>query len=159
MIAVLQLDSKGSTLQVVIFNLSDERYGVETSQVKEIIRVQEITKISNAPEFIEGVINLRGQITTIINLRKRFGMEPKHMDNKTRIIVFEYNGSTIGMMDTVTEVKYLSVEDMEELPSIITARTESKFLRGVGKLPDGLLILIDLNRVLEGEEFEIVTSS
>ncbi|MBO8181007.1 MAG: chemotaxis protein CheW [Archaeoglobus sp.] len=147
-----------STLQLVIFNLGNERYGVETSQVKEIIRVEEITAIPNAPEFIEGVINLRGQITTIINLRKRFGMEPKPIDNDTRIIVFEHNGSTIGMMvDTVTEVKYLAKENIDELPEIITSRTESKFLRGVGKLPDGLLILIDLGKVLSGEELSVVS--
>jgi purine-binding chemotaxis protein CheW len=147
---MLQLDSKDSTLQVVIYRLGNERYGVETSQVKEIIRVGEITSIPNAPDYVEGVINLRGQITTIINLRKRFGMEPKDVDNDTRIIVFDHNGSTVGMMvDTVTEVKYLSISDIEALPSTITARSESKFLKGVGKLPDGLLILVDLNKILE----------
>ena len=150
------MDSARSTLQVVIFNLGNERYGVETSQVKEIIRAEEITAIPNAPEFIEGVINLRGQITTIVNLRKRFGMEPKPIDNDTRIIVFEHTGSTVGMMvDTVTEVKYLSKENIEELPNLITARSESKFLRGIGKLPDGLLILVDLDKVLHGEEYEL----
>ncbi|WP_202319878.1 chemotaxis protein CheW [Archaeoglobus neptunius] len=151
-------ESSSATLQVVIFSLGNERYGVETSQVKEIIRVEEITSIPNAPDFIEGVINLRGQITTIINLRKRFGMKPKPIDNDTRIIVFEHNGSTIGMMvDTVTEVRYLSKEHIDELPSIVTAGARSKFLRGVGKLPDGLLILVDLNRLQE-EEYELLSS-
>jgi len=155
---MLQMDFQNSTIQVVIFNLDNERYGVETSQVKEIIRVEEITAIPNAPEFIEGVINLRGQITTIVNLRKRFGMEPKPIDNDTRIIVFEHNGSIIGMMvDTVTEVKYLSKENIDELPGIITSRAESKFLRGVGKLPDGLLILIDLGKVLSEEELSAIS--
>ncbi len=139
-----------STLQLVIFNLGDEKYGVETSQVKEIIKVEEITSIPNAPDYVEGVINLRGQITTIINLRRRFGMEPKPIDNDTRIIVFEHKGSTIGMMvDTVTEVRYLAKKDIEELPNIVTNRSESKFLTGVGKLPDGLLILVDLEKVME----------
>ncbi|RLI71650.1 chemotaxis protein CheW, partial [Archaeoglobales archaeon] len=80
---LLQLDADASTIQVVVFKLGNERYGVETSQVKEIIRVEEITRIPNAPDFVEGVINLRGQITTIINLRKRFGMEPKEIDTNT----------------------------------------------------------------------------
>ncbi len=147
-----------STLQLVIFNLGDEKYGVETSQVKEIIKVEEITSIPNAPDYVEGVINLRGQITTIINLRRRFGMEPKPIDNDTRIIVFEHKGSTIGMMvDTVTEVKYLPKENIDELPSIITPKAESKFLRGIGKLPDGLLILIDLGKVLSEEELSAVS--
>lgn len=147
---MLQMNSQNTTIQVVIFKLGDERYGVETSQVKEIIKVEEITSIPNAPDYVEGVINLRGQITTIINLRRRFGMEPKPIDNDTRIIVFEHKGSTIGMMvDTVTEVRYLAKKDIEELPNIVTNRSESKFLTGVGKLPDGLLILVDLEKVME----------
>ena len=152
---MLQMNSQNTTIQVVIFKLGDERYGVETSQVKEIIRVEEITSIPNAPDYVEGVINLRGQITTIINLRKRFGMEPKPIDNNTRIIVVEFENAVIGMMvDTVNEVKYLSTADIEALPSIITAREEAKFLKGVGKLPDGLLIMIDLNKVLSEDEVE-----
>ncbi len=143
------------TVQVIVFKLGDERYGVEISQVREIIKPTQITRIPNAPDFVEGVINLRGQITTIINLRKRFGMEPKPIDNDTRIIVVEYDNAVIGMMvDVVNEVKYLSKEDIEPLPSIVTARSEAKFLKGVGKLPDGLLILIDLNKVLSDEEVE-----
>ena len=143
------------TVQVIVFNLGGERYGVDVSQVREIIKPSQITRIPNAPDFIEGVINLRGQITTIVNLRKRFGMEPKPIDNDTRIIVVEFDNAAIGMMvDTVTEVKYLSTSDIEPLPDIITAREEAKFLKGVGKLPDGLLIMIDLNKVLSEDEME-----
>ncbi len=135
--------------QFVVFNLGSEKYGVEISQVREIIKPTQITRIPNAPDFVEGVINLRGQITTIINLRKRFGMEPKPIDNDTRIIVFESGDSTIGVMvDNVAEVRNVSSRDIEPLPSMVTARSEAKFLKGVGKLPDGLLILIDLNKVL-----------
>lgn len=146
---------KGESVQVIVFKLGEERYGVDISQVREIIRPTQITRIPNAPDFVEGVINLRGQITTIVNLRKRFGMPPKPIDNDTRIIVVEYNSAVIGMMvDTVNEVKYLSQKDIEALPSIITSRNEAKFLKGVGKLPDGLLILIDLNKVLNEGEVE-----
>ncbi|ADC65238.1 CheW protein [Ferroglobus placidus DSM 10642] len=145
----------GDIVQVIVFNLGDERYGVDISQVREIIKPTEITRIPNAPEFVEGVINLRGQITTIINLRKRFNLEPKPIDQNTRIIVVEHDGAVIGMMvDNVTEVKYLSKSDIEELPPVITAKSEAKFLKGIGKLPDGLLILIDLNKVLNEEEYE-----
>lgn len=146
---------KGETVQVIVFRLGEERYGVDISQVREIIRPSQITRIPNAPDFVEGVINLRGQITTIVNLRKRFGMSPKPIDNDTRIIVVEHNNAIIGMMvDTVNEVKYLPQKDIEALPSIITAREEARFLKGVGKLPDGLLILIDLNKVLNEGEVE-----
>ncbi|MDK2795658.1 MAG: purine-binding chemotaxis protein CheW [Archaeoglobaceae archaeon] len=147
--------NESETVQVIVFRLGEERYGVDISQVREIIRPSQITKIPNAPDFVEGIINLRGQITTIINLRKRFGMPPKPIDNDTRIIVVEYNNAVIGMMvDTVNEVKYLAQKDIEALPSIVTSREEAKFLKGVGKLPDGLLILIDLNKVLNEGEVE-----
>jgi purine-binding chemotaxis protein CheW len=144
-------------MQVIVFKLGNEKYGVEISQVREIIKPAQITKIPNSPDFIEGVINLRGQITTIINLRKRFGLEDKPIDNNTRIIVVEHNNAVIGMMvDSVSEVKYLSEKEVESLPSIVTSSHESSFLKGVGKLPDGLMILIDLNKVLKEEELSSV---
>ncbi|WP_462273556.1 chemotaxis protein CheW [Methanohalophilus sp.] len=143
------------TVQVIVFNMGEERYGVDISQVKEIIKPPKITRIPNSPDFIEGVTNLRGQITTIINLRKRFSKEAKETDNDTRIIVIEYENVVIGMIvDSVNEVKYLSSNDIDELPDIITSRDESKFLTGVGKLEDGLLTLIDLDKVFSEEEIE-----
>lgn len=143
------------TVQVIVFNMGEERYGVDISQVKEIIKPPKITRIPNSPDFIEGVTNLRGQITTIINLRKRFGRGAKETDNETRIIVIEYENVVIGMIvDSVNEVKYLSSKDIDELPDIITSRDESKFLTGVGKLEDGLLTLIDLDKVFSEEEIE-----
>ncbi|WP_232221928.1 chemotaxis protein CheW [Methanococcoides burtonii] len=143
------------TVQVIVFALGEEIYGVDISQVKEIIRPTKITRIPNSPEFIEGVVNLRGQITTIINLRKRLGKETKETDNETRIIVVEYENAVIGMIvDTVNEVKYLSSKNIDELPSIITSRDDSKFLTGVGKLDDGLLTLMDLDKVFSEEEIE-----
>jgi len=154
---MLQPGSGASTLHVVVFKLGDEAYGVETSQIREIIRAEKITKVPNAPDFVEGVINLRGQITTIINLRKRFGMENKPIDSETRIIVFEHKGSMMGVMvDTVTEVRYLSKESIDELPEIVTSSEESRFLKGIGKLPDGLLILVDLEKVLREEEYQAI---
>lgn len=152
-----QILNASQTVQVIVFNLGNEKYGVDISQVREIIKPTQITRIPNAPDFIEGVINLRGQITTIINLRRRFGMEAKEIDTNTRIIVVEHNNAVIGMMvDTVNEVKYLSANNIEALPGIITARNEAKFLKGVGKLPDSLLILIDLNKVLDEDEIESI---
>ncbi|WP_462273504.1 chemotaxis protein CheW [Methanohalophilus sp.] len=135
--------------------MGNEKYGVNISQIKEIIKPPQITAIPNSPDFIEGVTNLRGEITTIINLRKRFGKESSETDKATRVIVIEYNNAVIGMVvDTVNEVRYLSSKNIDELPDIISSRDESKFLRGVGKLEDGLLILIDLDKVFSEEEIE-----
>jgi purine-binding chemotaxis protein CheW len=150
-----QIVNVDNTIQVIVFNLGEERYGVEISQVKEIILPTQITGIPNVPGFVEGVLNLRGQIATIINLRKRLGKEPKSKDENTRIIVIEYNNATIGMMvDSVSEVKYLSSQNIEEMPRILALRDDSRFLKGVGKLEDGLLTLMDLRELFSEAELQ-----
>lgn len=150
-----QIVNVDNTIQVIVFSLGEERYGVEISQVKEIILPTQITRIPNVPAFVEGVLNLRGQIATIINLRKRLGKESKKNDENTRIIVIEYNSATIGMMvDSVSEVKYLSSENIEEIPKFLALRDDSKFLKGVGKLEDGLLTLMDLKELFSEEELK-----
>jgi purine-binding chemotaxis protein CheW len=146
-----------NTIQVIVFNLGEERYGVEISQIKEIILPTKITQIPNVPDFVEGILNLRGQIATIINLRKRLGKESKKSDENTRIIVIEYGNSIVGMMvDSVSEVKYLSSKNIEEIPRFLALKDESKFLKGIGKLEDGLLTLMDLKELLSEDEFESV---
>ncbi len=148
-----QIVNVENTIQVIVFNLGEEMYGVEISQVKEIILPTQITRIPNVPDFVEGVLNLRGQIAAIINLRKRLGKEPKKNDENTRIIVIEYDNSTIGMMvDSVSEVKYLSSKNIEEIPRFLALKDESKFLKGVGKLEDRLLTLMDLKELFSEEE-------
>ncbi|AAM30028.1 MULTISPECIES: chemotaxis protein CheW [Methanosarcina] len=150
-----QIVNVDNTIQVIVFSLGEERYGVEISQVKEIILPTQITRIPNVPGFVEGVLNLRGQIATIINLRKRLGKESKKNDENTRIIVIEYNNATIGMMvDSVSEVKYLSSQNIEEIPKFLALRDDSKFLKGVGKLEDGLLTLMDLKELFSEEELK-----
>ncbi len=150
-----QIVNVDNTIQVIIFSLGEERYGVEISQVKEIILPTQITRIPNVPAFVEGVLNLRGQIAVIVNLRKRLGKEPKKNDENTRIIVIEYGNSTIGMMvDSVSEVKYLSSKNIEEIPRFLALKEESKFLKGVGKLEDGLLTLMDLKELFSEDELK-----
>lgn len=144
-----------NTIQVIVFNLGEEIYGVEISQIKEIILPTQITRIPNVPDFVEGILNLRGQIAVIINLRKRLGKEPKKNDENTRIIVIEYDNATIGMIvDSVSEVKYLSSKNIEEIPRFLALNDESQFLKGVGKLEDGLLTLIDLKELFNEEELK-----
>lgn len=150
-----QIVNVDNTIQVIVFNLGEERYGVEISQVKEIILPTQITRIPNMPDFVEGVLNLRGQIAAIINLRKRLGKEPKKNDENTRIIVVEYNNATIGMMvDSVSEVRYLSSQNIEEIPRFLALRADSRFLKGVGKLEDGLLTLMDLKELFSEDELK-----
>ena len=141
---------RGEEHQLVVFYLGDEAFGVDIEQVREIIKMTDITQMPNAPEFVEGIINLRGQITTIMDLRKRLGIKVSEADVHTRIIVHEASGSTLGMIvDSVTEVIKLNGKDIDP-PS--EASTNAKYIKGVGKLGDRLLILLDINKVLSQEE-------
>jgi len=148
-------NSVDNYLQLVIFNLDNEEYGVEIGQVREIIKMEEITKIPRAPDYIEGVINLRGQVTTVISLRKIFGLEEKEVDQYTRIIVAEIDGLTLGItVDAVNEVLKLPKKNIEPTPAIVANDVGTKYLHGVGKLNDRLLILLDMQKVMNGKEIE-----
>ncbi|WP_461834045.1 chemotaxis protein CheW [Desulfothermus sp.] len=139
-------------LQLVSFRLGDEEFGVDIMQVQEIIRMQDITSVPNAPEFVEGVINLRGRVIPIIDLRKRFGLEEKSHDKATRIIVVKVDDLTVGLVvDEVSEVLRIPADTVEPPPPIV-AGVESEYIRGVGKLEDRLLILLDLSKTLSKEE-------
>ncbi|MEA2033551.1 MAG: chemotaxis protein CheW [Euryarchaeota archaeon] len=145
--------------QLVVFKLGGEDFGVDINQVREIIRKGTTTVVPNAPEFVKGVINLRGQITTIIDLRRKLGLAEKEDgdEQQERIIVVEVNKNTVGMaVDAVTEVTYLSESDIDEVPTMVKENIGTEYLKGVGKLPDKLLILIDLKRVLNGEEMNVL---
>ncbi len=141
--------------QLVVFKLGGEDFGVDIMQVREIIRKGDMTAVPNAPVFVKGVINLRGQITTIIDLRRKLGLSEKESsdDQQERVIVVEVDKNTVGMaVDAVTEVTYLAESEIDEVPDMIKETIGTEYLRGVGKLPNRLLILIDLKRVLQHSE-------
>ncbi len=140
-------------LQLVTFHIGEEEFGVEILKVQEIIRMMGITRVPKAPDFVEGVINLRGKVIPIIDLRTRFGMAAQEHDKHTRIIVIEINGVIIGfVVDSVSEVLRIPADTVEPPPPIISG-IESEYIRGVGKLADRLLILLDLDSLLsKGEQ-------
>lgn len=143
-------------LQLVTFSIGDEEFGVDILKVQEIIRTMEITKVPRAPEFVEGVINLRGKVIPIIDLRKRFGMETRQHDKDTRIIVIEINKMIVGfVVDSVSEVLRISADTVEPPPPVV-AGLESEYIKGVGKLADRLLIMLDLDRLLSREEKSVL---
>ncbi len=143
-------------LQLVSFNVGTEEFGVDILKVHEINRMTEITRVPKAPDFVEGVINLRGKIIPIIDLRKRFGMETKEQDKSTRIIVVEINEQTIGfVVDAVSEVIRMSSADIDNAPELVTG-IDADYIKGVGKLEDKLLILLDLEKVLSRNELKKV---
>jgi len=146
-------ENKGNEeLQLVVFKLGEEEYGVEITQVQEIIRVMETTRVPKAPTFIKGVINLRGKVIPVIELKKRFGLTECNIDDQTRIIVVEVQDYTVGMIvDCVSEVLRLSSESIEPTPPVFSNLSD-EYIRGVGKLENRLLILLDLDKILSISE-------
>ncbi len=148
----MTLDTLESEKQLVVFDLAEEGYGVDIGSVREIIRMQEITKVPRAPDFVEGVINLRGRVIPVIDLRKRFGFEATEMTKDTRIVVVDIGGQDIGVVvDAVTEVLRLSADKVEPASSVITT-SDSEYLLGIAKLDERLIILLDLQQALSAME-------
>jgi len=146
---------RSEELQLVSFYLGGEENGIDILRVQEIIRMQAISRIPKAPEYVEGIINLRGKVIPIINLRMRFGLEKKENDKQTRIIVVKIEGKILGLIvDSVSEVIRLPTS-MIEPPSPIVTGKGSAYIRGVGKIGNKLLILLDLDRLLGEVEKEI----
>lgn len=138
-------------LQLVSFNIGDEEFGVDILQVQEINRMLEVTRVPNAPHHVDGVINLRGKVIPIIDLRRRFGMMRKEHDKHTRIVVVELTGKVLGfVVDAVREVLRIPRSVTEPPPSIAGSVNE-EYITGVGKLEDRLLILLDLEKILGKE--------
>lgn len=138
--------------QLVVFNLLNETYGVDISTVREIIRLQTITEVPKTPEFVEGVINLRGKVIPVIDLHKRFDLPKSEETSHSRIMVVEVDDITVGMIvDSVSEVIRIPTDCIDPPPPVISG-VDSVFLRGVGKLEDRLIILLDLAQVLHEKE-------
>lgn len=144
-------------LHLVTFRVGAELFGVPISAVQEIVRVPAIARIPQSPSFVEGVINLRGRIITVVDMRKRLGKPPLvaedgGRDRQSRILVVEAESRLVGVIvDQVTEVLRLSSESVESAPPMV-AGLENQYIKGVGKLAEDLLILIDLEKILTAEQ-------
>jgi purine-binding chemotaxis protein CheW len=141
-------------LQLVSFNIGEEEFGVDILRVQEINRMVDITRVPNAPDYVVGVINLRGKVIPIIDLRRRLGMQTKEYGKDTRIVVIELDGKVIGfIVDSVNEVLRIDSNITEPPPPMVSG-IDSEYITAIGKLEDRLLILLDLNRILSGKEKE-----
>jgi purine-binding chemotaxis protein CheW len=135
-------------LQLVSFKMGNEEFGIDILNVKEIIRMLNITKIPNSPVYMEGIINLRGQVIPVIDLRTKLGMPKRKADTDTRIVVVDIEGRTVGfLVDAVSEVLRIP-KNITEAPPEITTGINSEYITAVGKLEDRLLTMIDLNKVM-----------
>ena len=146
----------GEQLQFVTFEVEDEEFAIDILTVQEIIRMMQITRVPQSPPSVEGVINLRGQITPIVDLRKRFDLAAREHNNESRIVVVEVKGRVLGfIVDRVNEVLRVDSSIVQPAPELASS-VESDYVRGVGKLDDRILILLDLERLFAERDLDDV---
>jgi len=145
--------------QWVTFFLENEKYGIQVMQVQEVLRITDIAPVPGASEYVLGIINLRGNVVTVIDTRKRFKLPEKESDDSTRIVIIETdNEQVVGILvDSVAEVAELRSSEIESAPNLGNDDS-SKFIQGVCNKDDELLILVDVDRLLTDEEWEEVNS-
>ncbi|QXM05783.1 chemotaxis protein CheW [Crassaminicella indica] len=140
--------------QYVIFKLENESYGVDIMRVQEICEYKESVKVPNTPKFVDGIINLRGDIIPIISLRKKFNLQEEQVNSDTRIIVIHLQENQVGfLVDEASQVLRINEEDIEPAPEIVTG-VDKKYITGVGKLEDKIVLLLDLEYILTDYEKE-----
>lgn len=148
-------NNKSEEIQVVVFKLGSDEYCVPVTQAKEIQIYQNPTRIPNTPNFVEGVINLRGQIIPILDLKKRFGSGKTDITNNTKIIIIELESEMLGIIvDSVSEVLKTSKNKFEAPPHAVKSSINSNYISGIGKIDNRLLIMVELEKVLNEEEIE-----
>lgn len=143
-------------LQVVSFNLRGEEYAVEITKVKEIILLEGVTKVPQMPGFIEGIINLRGTVIPVIDLRKRFGLPSPEADDHTRIVVTRMGNRIVGLIvDSVSQVMKIPQANIQPPPDTI-AGLAGEYLTGVGKVDERLIILLDIEKIMSADEMQLL---
>jgi purine-binding chemotaxis protein CheW len=141
-----------ATHQLIKFVVADLTFGIEITQIHQILKPQQIYKVPNAAPYIEGLLNLRGRVLTVFNLRKRFSLPEKDNDENTKIIIVTMNEFLLGfIVDSVTEIVRLADEDMEPVPPSLQG-LDKRFLSGIGKVDDHVILMLDLTKVLTSEE-------
>ncbi|MBF0565554.1 MAG: chemotaxis protein CheW [Nitrospirae bacterium] len=136
-------------LQLVTLTLGNEEYAMDILKVQEINRMTDITLVPNAPSYVEGVVNLRGKVIPVVNLRKKFGFMDKENDKESRIMIVDINGMTMGLVvDSVSEVLRVPSNIVEHAPPM-AVEVGTEFISGIAKLQDRLIILLDIDKLIE----------
>ncbi|WP_076416934.1 chemotaxis protein CheW [Colwellia sp. UCD-KL20] len=146
-------------LQWVTFKLDTETYGINVMQVQEILRYSEIAPVPGAPQYVLGIINLRGNVVTVIDTRSRFGLESSEVTDNTRVVIIESDNQVIGILvDSASEVVYLRASDIDVAPNVGNDES-AKYIQGVTNREGELLILVDLNKLLSDDEWDAIKQS
>lgn len=141
-------------LQIVIFDLAGETYGADIQAVQAIVRMQQITSIPQAPPAVEGVINLRGKVDPVMDLRKRFGLTVTEETKDSRIVIVDIGDQDVGLIvDAVAEVTRIPLDSIEA-PSDVVSTVETDYISGIAKFEDRMIILLDLDKVLSGTKLD-----
>lgn len=147
-------DTNDEVLQWVTFKLDSETYGINVMQVQEVLRYTEIAPVPGAPTYVMGIINLRGNVVTVIDTRARFGLEAAEVTDNTRIVIIEAEKQVIGILvDSVAEVVYLKASEIDIAPNVGNDES-AKYIQGVSNREGELLILVDLNKLLSDDEWD-----
>ena len=148
------VDTNDEVLQWVTFKLDSETYGINVMQVQEVLRYTEIAPVPGAPLYVLGIINLRGNVVTVIDTRSRFGLESSDVTDNTRVVIIESEKQVIGILvDSVAEVVYLRASEIDIAPNVGNDES-AKFIQGVSNREGELLILVDLNKLLSDDEWD-----
>ncbi|GAC27127.1 chemotaxis protein CheW [Brumicola pallidula] len=151
-------DPNDEVLQWVTYRLDEETYGINVMQVQEVLRYTEIAPVPGAPEYVLGIINLRGNVVTVIDTRSRFGLPPTDITDNSRIVIIESDEQVVGILvDSVAEVVYLRSSEIDSAPNVGTEES-AKFIQGVSNRSGELLILVDLNKLLSDDEWDEMSS-
>ncbi|MFK5914935.1 MAG: chemotaxis protein CheW [Woeseiaceae bacterium] len=151
-------ENDDTIIQWVTFHLENEKYGIKVMQVQEVLRMTDIAPVPGAPHYVLGIINLRGNVVTVIDTRRRFGLDDVEHDDETRIVIIESNNNVVGILvDSVAEVVDLKVSEIETAPNLGNDES-SKYIQGVSSRGNELLILVDVNKLLSDEEWQDVAS-
>lgn len=143
--------------QIVIFKLGQEEYGIDIMKVVEIVLHQEIRHVPDAPSYIEGIVNLRGDIHPIYNLRKRFNMAQREADENTKIIVIKTTKMNIGfIVDFVSEILSIPEEEIQDAPDIISSKRETQYIQGVAKQDNRIIVLLDIDKLVTDQDFDVM---
>ena len=154
-----QIGVKNLGGEYLTFIVADEEYGLEILKVREIIGMMEITKVPRTPAFVEGVINLRGKVIAVVDIRRKFELETAPVTEETCIIVVEVRGTEIGLIvDRVSEVRHIEQANIEDAPSF-GALLDADFLLGIGKTTDNVIMLLDIAQVLADVAREVKADS
>jgi purine-binding chemotaxis protein CheW len=158
MSAARQDKVKDPMIQLVTFKLEEEAYGVNVMQVQEVLRVSEIAPVPGAPHYVLGIINLRGNVVTVIDTRNRFGLMPAELTDNSRIVIIEGAGQVVGILvDSVAEVVELRESEIDSAPNVGNDET-ARYIQGVHTRNGSLLIVVEINKLLNDEQWADISS-